>query len=129
VDRAPSPRRRVPQEGEPLGPPSPGAGRWGGPLGVCRFGALCLSGLLLLPGCAPSTPVRKAALDQDIARDVNWELRKDARFAEVIASCTSGTVTLRGRVDSKAAESNAVQTALSGSRGSRVVSELEIRPR
>jgi len=90
---------------------------------------LCLSGLLLVPGCAPSTPVRKAALDQDIARDVNWELRKDSRFAEVNASCIAGTVTLKGRVDSKAVESDAVTRAGSASRGARVDSELEIRPR
>jgi osmotically-inducible protein OsmY len=60
---------------------------------------------------------------------VNWELRKDPRFAEVNASCTAGTVTLKGRVDSKGVETDAVKIAESGSRGTRVVSALEIRPR
>jgi len=84
---------------------------------------------LLLPGCAARTQVQKAGADQDIARDVSWELRKDARFSDVNAFCAQGVVTLKGRVDTKGAEADAIKTAESSSHGGRVVSQLEIRPR
>ena len=91
---------------------------------------LCLCGvLLLLPGCAPRTPVEKAGSDQDIARDVSWELRKEPRFADVNALCSGGVVTLQGRVDSKAVEADAIKSAEASAHGSKVVSKLEIRPR
>ncbi len=60
---------------------------------------------------------------------MSWELRKESRFADVNALCTEGTVTLQGRVDSKAAEEDAVRVAQSRTRGARVVSKLQIRPR
>ena len=81
------------------------------------------------PGCGPRTEIQKAGLDQDIARDVNWELRKESRFADINAFCAEGVVTLQGRVDSKAAEEDALRVAQARSRAARVVSKLEIRPR
>lgn len=81
------------------------------------------------PACGPKTQVQKAGLDQDIARDISWELRKEPRFADVNVFCAEGAVTLQGRVDSKAVEEEAVRIAGSRSRGGRVESKLEIRPR
>jgi osmotically-inducible protein OsmY len=83
----------------------------------------------LLWGCASPTQIGKAANDQDVARDVSWELRKDARLSDVTVGCAGGTVTLKGRVDSRAAEADAVRIAQSSAHGGRVISELEIRPR
>ncbi|HXX94309.1 MAG TPA: hypothetical protein VEN81_11805 [Planctomycetota bacterium] len=88
-----------------------------------------LAGLLLAAGCSGGSQAQKAALDQDVARDVNWELRKDARFAEVHASCAGGIVALRGRVDSRGVEADALKIAQTSAHGARVLSELEIRPR
>ena len=91
--------------------------------------ALLLLLVLLQPGCGPRSEVQKAGLDQDIARDVSWELRKDPRFSDVNVFCSEGTVTLQGRVDSRAIEADAVKAAESRSRSARVASKLEIRPR
>jgi osmotically-inducible protein OsmY len=90
---------------------------------VAAFAAIFLS------GCAPSTPVQKAGHDQDIARDINWELRRDIRFTSINAFCIQGVVTLEGRVDNKQAESDAIQVANAYSRGAHVVSKLEVRAR
>jgi osmotically-inducible protein OsmY len=73
--------------------------------------------------------VEKAGRDQDITRDIRWELRKDRRFDTVSVACVEGVVTLEGRVDTKQAESDAVQVAISQARGSHVVTKIEIRPR
>ena len=73
--------------------------------------------------------MQKAGSDQDIARDVSWELRKDSRFADVTVFCTEGVVTLQGRVENRIAEAEAVRVAESRSRMAKVVSRLEIRPR
>jgi len=81
------------------------------------------------PGCGPRTEIQKAGLDQDIARDISWELRKEPRFADVSVFCAEGLVTLQGRVESKTVETEAVRRAESRSRTARVVSKLEIRPR
>ena len=108
-------------------PPPPRGGWRGTPIGFLSV-CLCLCGFLL-PACAPHTPIQKAGADQDIARDINWELRKDSRFEQVTASCVEGTVTLQGRVASKPVEEEALRLAESHSRGARVVSKIEIRPR
>jgi hypothetical protein len=93
-------------------------------------GGLLLALLVLLqPGCGPRSEIQKAGLDQDIARDVSWELRKDPRFSDVNVLCTGGVVTLQGRVDSPAIEADAIRVAGSRSHGARVGSKLEIRPR
>ena len=84
---------------------------------------------MLHPGCGPRTEIQKAGLDQYIARDVSWELRKEPRFADVTVFCAEGLVTLQGRVESRAVESEALRVAESRSRMARVVSKLEIRPR
>jgi len=96
-----------------------------------RIGAALFLAMLVLlqPGCGPRSEVQKAGLDQDIARDVSWELRKDPRFSDVNVLCSEGVVTLRGRVDSRAIEADAVKAAESRSRRAQVTSKLEIRPR
>ena len=91
--------------------------------------AFCLCGALFF-GCGPTTAVQKAGLDQDIARDINWELRKHRpRLDDVTAYCVEGVVTLQGRVDSKKVESEALEVASVHSRGCLVVSKLDVRPR
>ena len=94
-----------------------------------RAGLFLAMLVLLQPGCGPRSEIQKAGLDQDIARDVSWELRKDPRFSDVNVLCSDGTVTLQGRVDSRAIEADAVKVAESRSRRARVASKLEIRPR
>ena len=130
MDRTDSPQRHgVHGEDSLRDSPSPRGG-WGGRLGSLSLWTLCLCGFFLLPGCAAKTEVQKAGSDQDIARDVSWELRKDRRFELAVnVFCVEGTVTLTGRVDSREAEADAIRVAQSRSRGGRVVSKLEIRPR
>lgn len=110
-------------------PPFSPPGGWGGISHWFLSVSLCLCGGLLLPACSPGTLIQKAGADQDIARDINWELRKDPRFELVSASCIESLVTLQGRVASKPIEEEALRLAESRSHGARVVSKLEIRPR
>jgi hypothetical protein len=90
---------------------------------------LALLSLLCLWGCTPRTPIQKAGQDQEIARDIHLELRKDARFEHVNAFCVDYVVTLEGRVSSKAEEAEAVRIAGTRARGAPLYSRLEIRPR
>jgi osmotically-inducible protein OsmY len=95
-------------------------------------GALAPAVLILafaLPGCAPSTPARKAGTDQEIAKDINWELRKDPRLEGVTAYCADGRVTLEGRVSDRAAADEALRLARRRARGGEVVDKLDVRPR
>jgi hypothetical protein len=85
--------------------------------------------LLLLPSCSSTTAIQKAGSDQDISRDIRWELRKDSRFELVTATCTEGVITLEGRVASKTEEGEALHLAEAHSHGYRVVSRIEVRPR
>jgi hypothetical protein len=84
---------------------------------------------LVLPACAPPTQVQKAGLDQDIARDINWELRKDRRLEEVSAYCIDRVVTLEGHVSDPPSLEEALRIARAYSRGAPVVSNLDLRPR
>jgi osmotically-inducible protein OsmY len=90
---------------------------------------LCLCGVFLLLSCGPHTAVQKAGGEQEVARDISWELRKDPRFGDVNVYCTEGVVTLQGRVDTKVVEQDAIRVATYQGRGARVVSKLVIRPR
>jgi len=85
---------------------------------------------LTLPGC-PSAPTagRKAGADQEVAKSINWELRKDPRLADVTAFCVGGRVTLEGRVADRAAAEDALRVAREHARGGDVVLKLEVRPR
>ena len=100
-----------------------------------RPGKALLGGLLAalaastLLSCGPRTPVQKAGEDQEIARDISWELRKDPRLEDVSVSCVDGVVTLSGRVDGQADSEKALDLAESWGRGAQVVNRLEIRPR
>lgn len=84
---------------------------------------------LLVSSCASHTLIQKTGSDQDIARDIRWELRKDPRFEMVTAICAEGVVTLEGRVASKAIEDEAIHLAEAQGRAVRVVSRIEVRPR
>ncbi len=94
-----------------------------------RIAALVLALLAVAGSCGPRTPVEKAGRDQEIAKDVQWELRKDARFAQVNPFCVDHVVTLEGRVSTQAEEAEAVRIANLRSRGAPVRSRLEVRPR
>jgi len=67
--------------------------------------------------------------DQDITRDILWELRKDPRLAAVRVSCVERTVTLEGTVPDRAALDEAVRLASLKAGGARLLSSLVIRPR
>jgi hypothetical protein len=84
---------------------------------------------LVLPACAAPTQVQKAGLDQDISRDINWEFRKDRRLDEVSAYCIDGLVTLEGHVSDPPSLEEALRIARAHSRGARVVSKIDLRPR
>jgi osmotically-inducible protein OsmY len=93
-----------------------------------------LLGLLLLlaalGACGPSAPARRMADDQDITRDILWELRKDPRMAAVRVTCVERVVTLEGTVADRPALDDAVRVATrNAGLGARVVSSLVIRPR
>jgi osmotically-inducible protein OsmY len=91
--------------------------------------AILLLAVGAIPSCAPRTPVQRAGEDQEIVRDICWELRKDARFNDVILSCTERVVTLSGRVDLKAFSDEACAIARTRGRGAEVVNRIEVRPR
>ena len=90
---------------------------------------LLLSLILLLSSCGPSTPARRVADDQDITRDILWELRKDPRMAAVRVTCVERTVTLEGTVPDRAALDEAIRVAALKAGGARLLSSLVIRAR
>ena len=91
-----------------------------------RFASLVPGTLLaLLSGC-PSTPTERAGNDQEITRDITWELRKDRRFEDVHVTCVNHIVTLKGRVDDKQAVDDAFKIARSLCRGAMVLPRLLI---
>ena len=82
--------------------------------------------LALLAGC-PSTPTQRAGNDQEITRDITWELRKDKRFEDIRVTCINHLVTLKGRVDDKQAVDDAFAIARSLGRGATVLPRLLIK--
>jgi osmotically-inducible protein OsmY len=89
-----------------------------------------LLGLLLLgPGCSPTSRGERVGIDQEIARNILWRFHGDPRFGAIRVVCEGRVVTLEGRVDDSKAASDALQIARSESRGGKVESHLEIRPR
>lgn len=97
-------------------------------MGILRRLAWVLLASVAVPACAPRTPVQKAGADQEIVRDICWELR-DPRFARVHVSCVDGVLTVGGLVD-RPEDAEAVREVVrSRGRGAAVVERLEVRPR
>ena len=89
-----------------------------------------LLGLLLLGSCAPAQPSRRMAEDQDITRDILWELRKDPRMSAVRVTCVERVITLEGTVPDRSTLDDAVRVATQkAGLGARIVSSLVIRAR
>ena len=103
--------------------------RTGRPGWVLRRLAAAAVFALAIAACAPKTAVQKSGEDQEIARDISWEMRKNPRLEGVIVFCMDRTITLTGRVDREADSNTAYNIALSHGRGAPVVNRLEIRPR
>ena len=86
--------------------------------------------LVAMAACSsPATAGARAGADQEVARSINWELRKDPRFAEVVAYCVDGVVRLQGRVADAAAAQDALRLARARARGGQVLLQLDVRPR
>lgn len=81
------------------------------------------------PACGPRASTDPAGRDQEITAQVMWALRADPRFADVRVACADRVVTLSGRVSDPQAAQDAVNLALTRSRGAQVVHRLDIRPR
>ena len=88
-----------------------------------------LCAALLLPACAPPTPIESAGADQEIIRDATLALRADPRFSGVIVKWSGGQLLLLGRVDDPDAEREALEITASRAGLATVLSRLEIRPR
>ncbi|HEX7901817.1 MAG TPA: BON domain-containing protein [Planctomycetota bacterium] len=89
-----------------------------------------ICGVLLLSACAPSTPATRTADDQDLTRDLLWELRKDPRFADVRITCYDRTVTLAGTVSDRAAQDEALRLATQKAPvGTKIVNTLVLKRR
>jgi hypothetical protein len=82
-----------------------------------------------IPACAPRTPIQRAGEDQEIVRDICWELRKEPRFDNVAVFCVDHVITLSGRVDLKTFSDQSYNIALSKGRGAQVVNRLEVQAR
>ena len=85
--------------------------------------------LVVVPACAPTTPVGKAGNDQEITRAIMLKYREDPRFERVGVTCLDRVITLEGRVDNRLALDDAVRIARDEGRGSQVVSKILIMPR
>lgn len=94
-----------------------------------RGGVLTLLVLAAASCSSPASPTSRAGADQEIARAINWELRKDPRFADVVAYCVDGVVRLQGRVADAAAARDALELARARARGGHVLLQLDVRPR
>ncbi len=94
-------------------------------------GIALLTAALCLSACAAKTPSERAGIDQEIARNILWRYREDraARFRDVRVTCEDREIVLEGRVTDAKAATDAMQIALSESRGGKVDSRLEVRPR
>lgn len=96
---------------------------------MARGALVALLAAAALPACAPRTASQSAGLDTEIARDVQWRLRYDRKFENVIAVCVNMKLTLVGRVATPQDAEEARGIALSLGRGAEVISQLEIRQR
>jgi osmotically-inducible protein OsmY len=94
-----------------------------------RPAVVLLSLMFLSPACTPTSSSERAGIDQEIARNILWRFHGDSRFGDVRVLCEDRAITLEGRVDDQKAVADALQIARSESRGGKVESRLEIRPR
>jgi osmotically-inducible protein OsmY len=93
---------------------------------------LLLAGIALLaPACASKSTGERAALDQEIARDILWRYKQDSagRFRDVQILCEDRVVTLEGRVSNAKDAADAIQIAMSMCRGGKIDSRIEVRLR
>lgn len=81
----------------------------------------------LLAGCPARTTIQKAGTDQEITTQIMWKFREDPRLEDVIVTCLNGVVTLKGRVDDKAAAQEAVRIASSISGGAQIMLQIQVR--
>lgn len=88
-----------------------------------------LLAVLLIPACASRTSSEEAGIDQEITRNLLWRYRQDVRFADIHVSCEDREILLEGRVSDAKSAADAIQIALSHSRGGKVVSKLAVRPK
>jgi osmotically-inducible protein OsmY len=100
-------------------------------VGERRLSAALLLLILLGPSCGPKTPAEEAGIDQEITRNILWRYREDpaGRFRDVRVTCEEREITLEGRVADAKAAADAIQIAMSESRGGKVESRLDVRPR
>jgi osmotically-inducible protein OsmY len=85
--------------------------------------------LVVIPACAPTTPVGKAGNDQEITRAIMRKYREDPRLERLGVTCVDRVITLEGRVDTRGALEDAVRIARDEGRGSQVVSKIVVMPR
>lgn len=97
-------------------------------MGKFRRLAWALAAAAAVPACRPCTPVQKAGADQEIVRDICWDLR-EPRFERVHVSCVDGVVTLEGAVDRPEDAEAVRQVVRSRGRGASLVDRLVVRPR
>jgi hypothetical protein len=98
---------------------------------VARGWALLLGLALLGPSCRSKTSAEEAGIDQEITRNIMWTYRQDARqrFKDVRVTCEGREILIEGRVADARAAQDALQIAMSNSRGGKVVSNLDVRMR
>jgi osmotically-inducible protein OsmY len=98
---------------------------------VARRTAWLLLLAILGPACGPKTSAEEAGIDQEITRNIMWKLREDSRkrFQDVRVTCEGREILVEGRVSDARAAQDAVQIAMSNSRGGKVVSKLDVRLR
>ena len=94
-----------------------------------RHPALLLLAVLLLPACAPRTPIQSAGVDQEITREILWEYRKVPALADVRVSCSDHRVRLEGRVPDPTALDEALRIASRRGRGAEIENRITIMPR
>jgi osmotically-inducible protein OsmY len=91
--------------------------------------ALCL----LIAAAAGCAGVRRSedplARDQEITRDVQWNLHGDARFERVLVSCNQGVVALEGTVTDEVDKAEAERIARRVTSVREVRSNLRVRSR
>ncbi len=89
-----------------------------------------LAAVLALAGCksfrSSNDPIVR---DQEIVRDIKWQLQKEPRFAEVLVACEGRVVTLTGRVTSAPASADAEKLAAGTRDVGRVVNKVEVKPK
>jgi osmotically-inducible protein OsmY len=98
---------------------------------VARRAALLLLIALVAPACRSKTSAEEAGVDQEITRNIMWSFRQDARqrFKDVRVTCEGREILIEGRVSDAKAAQDAVQIAMSNSRGGKVISRIDVRLR